>query len=314
MKYLLMLFICAGFCVITPAEQAKSQDEALKDSMGRDYWLYTPASIDPKKTYWLVVGVHGHNGKGAGAGGLKSWIAKFDNVIVVGPTFPDNGPYYQVLEGESDIQLLNLNRDLSKKFKLHRRMFIHGFSGGAQYAHRFASRHPDFVIGVSAHSGGTWEAGPDKKATFPWVISCGLKDTQVSAGATAPRIDCFRAFYKVMNHGRFTVKPFVTEAGHRAAPAVGQAAEECFRVSTTGLFDYQREAVKDMSPKNREAWILKDTALQEKEFNDGKNVYKLKVNKDGWTVDALTLASMKSTRLLLDTLKGMPALNAGPRR
>lgn len=300
MKYLLMLCMGMSYCAVMQGEQVRDQNQALKDSMGRDYWLYTPNSIDSKKTYWLVVGVHGHKGKGAGAAGLKNWVNKYDNVIVVGPQFPAGGPYYQVLGGESDVQLLNLHRDLSQKFKLHKRMFIHGFSGGAQYAHRFASRHPGSVIGVSAHSGGTWEKEPGKNATFPWVISCGLKDTQVSPSASASRIDCFRAFYKAMSAGKFTVKPFVTDAGHSAVPSVSQSTEECFRVATTGLFDYQREAVKDLRPQAREAWILKDTLLQEKEFNDGQNVYKLKVNQDGWTVDAPTLAAMKNTRLLLD--------------
>ena len=302
MKHSLLLL---SACLILWSSAARAEPNAtpnlpLKDSMNRDYWLYTPKTIDPKKTYWLVVGVHGHNGKGAGAAGLMNWVDKYDNVIVVGPTFPDNGPYYQMLQGESDVQLLKLHQILSKQFKLHARMFLHGFSGGSQYAHRFASRHPESVIGVSAHSGGTWDAEPARNANFPWVISCGLQDTQISEGASMPRIDGFRAFYKAMQHGKFTAKPFVTEAGHRPAPAVTEAAEECFRVSTTGLFDYQREAVKQMPPSAREAWISQDMLLQDKEFNDGKNLYKIKANHDGWTVDAATLAALKHTRLLLD--------------
>lgn len=307
MKYLLIFLMCMRVCWVASAEEVGKKDGARKDSMNRDYWLYLPKSLDPKKTYWLVVGVHGHLGKGDGAAGLKSWTTKFDNVIVVGPTFPSNNPYYQMLEGDSDAQLLLLHRDLSKEFKLHQQMFLYGFSGGAQYVHRFASRYPEAVIGVSANSGGTWDNEPSPKAKFPWVVSCGLKDLKHStASAPGSRIDCFRAFYQAINNGNFTVKPLVTDAGHSTAPEMVLATEECFRVSSSGLFDYQREAVKTMNPTDREAWILKDTDLQDKEFNDGKTVHKLKVNKDGWTVDRQTLAGMKNTRLLLDKLKETP--------
>ena len=106
--------------------------------MKRDYWLYTPDKIDTKKKYWLVVGVHGYKGNGKGAAGLAGWVKKFDNVIVIGPSFPSTGPYYQILQGGTDKQLLEIFKQLNKEFNLHEKMFLYGFSGGAQYSHRFA--------------------------------------------------------------------------------------------------------------------------------------------------------------------------------
>ena len=116
---LLALLVC-------PMLEAK--EEQRKCAMGRDYWLYTPDNIDAKKTYWLVVGVH-------------------------------------------------------------------GFSGGSQYAHRFTNKHPKNVIGVSAHSGGSWDEGPDAAAkSVLWTISCGLKDTALSMpDSKMSRIDFFTA-------------------------------------------------------------------------------------------------------------------------
>ena len=278
-----------------------AKEEKRQCKMDRDYWLYTPDNFDSKKTYWLVVGVHGYGGKGAGAAGLKNWISKFDNVIVVGPSFPNQG--YQRLMVGSAKQLLNIQKSLAKEFKLHKKMFLYGFSGGSQFAHRFAGKYPKNVIGVSSHSGGTWDKGPGRRATTVlWTLSCGLNDKAVSAGAPAPRIDCFRAFYKNMNKGKFTSKAFVTEAGHAATKEVRAASEECFRVSSSGMFDYQRQATEKMTVSERENWLKKDNQLEDIEFNDGKTSYQLKVNKDGWTVAKSTLKSMLETRKTLDKL------------
>jgi len=282
-----------------------AKEEKRQCKMGRDYFLYTPETVDKNKTYWLVVGVHGAKGNGKGAAGLSSWVEKYPNVIVVGPSFPISGPYYQGLGGESDQQLLNIHKELSKEIKLHPKVFLHGFSGGSQYSHRFANKHPKSVIGVSAHSGGSWEDAPDKDtAGIIWTLSCGLKDTALSTPESPlNRIDFFRKFYQAMNKGPFTAKPFVTQAGHSPAAEVKETAEECFRVATTGLFDYQRKAIEGMNIMNRESWIKKDIKLTEKEFNDGAKTYKLKVNPDGWTVGPAALKSMTDTRMMIDKLK-----------
>jgi hypothetical protein len=294
--FLISLMVCT---------MIEAKEEQRKCAMDRDYWLYTPDNIVTGKTYWLVVGVHGAGGGGKGAGGLAGWVNEMDNVIVVGPSFPTKGPYYQGLGGDSDKQLLDIHKALKKEFKLHDKMFIHGFSGGGQYAHRFAGKHPKSVIGVSAHSGGSWEASPaaDSKSVL-WTISCGLKDTGLSTpDSPMNRIDYFRTFFAAMNKQKgFTCKPFVTEKGHSPDRSVGEAARECFRAATTGMFDYQREATKGMPIAQRDAWIVKDTQLEVKTFDEGMKKYELKVNKDGWMAGSDALRAMAETRKMMDRL------------
>lgn len=283
----------------------EAKEEQRKCAMGRDYWLYTPDRIDANKTYWLVVGVHGAKGIGKGASGLAGWVNEMDNVIAVGPSFPIIGPYYQGLQGESDKQLMDIHKALQKEFKLYDKMFLYGFSGGAQYSHRFANKYPEHVIGISAHSGGSWDLSPvtDAKSIL-WALSCGLKDTKLSTPDSGmSRIDYFRAFFASLDKAKgFTCKPFVTEQGHKAAGDVSAATKECFRAATTGMFDYQREATKGMPLAQREAWILKDTRLEARTFNDGTNTYALSVNKDGWTVGSDALRAMSDTRKMNDRL------------
>lgn len=280
-----------------------AKEEQRKCAMGRDYWLYTPEKIDKDKKYWLVVGVHGAGGNGKNAAGLKGWVEKYDNIIVIGPSFPTKGPYYQVLEANTDKQLLDIKADLSKEFKLYPRMFIHGFSGGSQYSHRFASKHPDALVGVSAHSGGSWSPVDKKAAPLVWTVSCGLKDTASSVPGAKPRIECYRIFVEEFLKTGFCAEPFVTEAGHSMNKDTWQHAEECFRVATTGLFDYQREATKGMGASEREAWIAKNSKTTTTAFNDGKTEHQLQTNQDGFTLHAEALARMRETRIMLDAEK-----------
>lgn len=284
---------------------AEAKEEKRQCSMGRDYLLYTPDEIDPEQTYWLVVGVHGAGGNPAGAGGVANWARTMDNVIVVAPAFPSKGPYYQVLGGKSDEQLIGIVRDLHREFKLHKKFFIHGFSGGSQFAHRFASKYYKLLIGVSAHSGGSWDDAPHPGGVmFPWTVSCGLKDTGKSTSQSKhSRIDYFRNFYQQMYRNNFTAKAFVTDAGHSPTREVMNNAAECFRVGTTGMFDYQRTATKDMTPQDREAWLRQDKSIETVPWTDGQNTYQRKVNPDGWTVNRITLREMAKTRRMMDQLE-----------
>ena len=293
------LLILTAF-VLQVCSGATAKEEQRKCAMGRDYWVFSPDSIDKNKKYWLVVGVHGLGGSGKGAAGLGKWISKYDNVIVVGPSFPSKGPFYQGLGGETDKQLLDIKAALEKEFNLHSKMFIYGFSGGSQFSHRFASKHPGAVAGVSANSGGSWSNADPKAKAVLWTVSCGLKDTASSVPGSPPRIDCFRAFVTDLLKSGFCAEPFVTEAGHSPAKPVGEHTEECFLAATTGMFAYHREATKEMSAKDREEWIAKNLQTKETVFNDGKTEHKLMTNPDGWIVNAEALAAMRETRAMLD--------------
>lgn len=235
-------------CFATYAAQPKEIQG--QDAQGRDYWVYLPDQIDPETTYTLVVGVHGYRGNGKGAGGYARWVGERD-VIVLGPSFDSNG--YQYLQKGSDQQTLELVAMLRKDYRLHEKIFIGGFSGGAQYAHRFAMKYPELVAGCAAHSGGTWGTGdyPPNEPTYInpaargvlFVVSCGENDTKKSFGeAPMGRLDWAKKYAGMLEAGGFVFDAqWWPGVGHRQSPGAKQQSVDCFVASTQRLPAYESE-------------------------------------------------------------------------
>jgi predicted esterase len=235
MKPLASLIIVSAFSIIA----ATAGEVVIKDSQGMDCFVYTPDPIDPEKTYQLVVGVHGAGGRGNGAAGMKDW-AKRGDVIVIGPSFETKGERpYQNGDGVHAEKLIDLFEGLKKEHKLRDKMFLHGFSGGSQFTHRFAMLHPKLVCGVSAHSGGTWATdGYGEFSTsakgIPFAVSCGEKDT-AKAFPEAPfnRLEWFGRFRDEIDKKRFAhIAASWPEAGHNISPGAWDFAKQCFQLGT----------------------------------------------------------------------------------
>lgn len=204
-----------------------------------DCYVYTPDVIDPAKTYQLVVGVHGAGGRGNGAAGMKDW-AKRGDVIVIGPSFVSKGERpYQNGDGVHAEKLIALFETLKKTYKLHDQMFLHGFSGGSQFTHRFAMHHPKLVCGVSAHSGGTWATDNYGKIStaakkIPFAISCGEKDTgKAFAEAPFTRMEWFERFRDEIDKKNFCyIAVTWPDVGHRISGGAWNLTKQCFQLAT----------------------------------------------------------------------------------
>jgi len=217
----------------------QAKEEILKDKQGMDCHLYLPETIDPAVTYQLLVGVHGAGGKGHGAAGLKDW-AKRGDVIVIGPSFVTRGDRpYQNGDGIHAEKLIALFDSLKKSYKLKDRMFLHGFSGGCQFVHRFTMLHPKLVCGVSAHSGGSWATDgygtiDNAAKSIPFAISCGEKDTAKSfPEAPFNRLEWYGRFAKEMEKRKFChVGATWPGVGHNISAGAWDFMKQCFQIST----------------------------------------------------------------------------------
>lgn len=235
MKPIFASVILAAVC----CAQAIAAETVIKDKQGMDCFVYTPDPIDPAKTYQLVVGVHGAGGKGNGAAGMKDWANRGD-VIVIGPSFETKGERpYQNGDGIHAEKLIDLFETLKKTYKLNDQMFLHGFSGGCQFTHRFTMLNPKYVCGVSAHSGGTWATDnygeiSTKAKDIPFAISCGEKDTG-KAFSEAPynRLEWYHRFEKEMDDKKFCyIGGTWPDVGHNISAGAWDLAKQCFQLAT----------------------------------------------------------------------------------
>ncbi len=229
-----VLILLAIFCA-----PAFASETVIKDKQGMDCFVYTPDPIDPAKTYQLVVGVHGAGGKGNGAAGMKGWANRGD-VIVIGPSFETKGERpYQNGDGIHAEKLIDLFETLKKTYKLRDKMFLHGFSGGSQFTHRFTMLNSKYVCGVSAHSGGSWATDnygeiSTKAKDIPFAISCGEKDVAKSfPQAPFNRLEWYHRFEKEMDQKKFCyIGGTWPDVGHNISPGAWDLAKQCFQLAT----------------------------------------------------------------------------------
>ena len=225
---LLSLIMVAG-----EAAGAEADRRTLKGHPEQEYYVFTPHEINPEKTYWLVLGVHGLGGTGHNALGWKQFARKAD-CIVVGPTFKGRFQFPRRGAGKT---MLAIFAELRKQYKLHGKMFVTGFSAGAQFAHRFALENPRYVIACAAHSAGSWARPTGPGRSVPFLITCGEEDRT--------RIERARKFADQLTEKRYQVETrWFPGVGHSMCREARELSEALFWKATTGMTPAQREQVE----------------------------------------------------------------------
>lgn len=200
-----------------------------------------PGKADTRR--WVVVDVHGLGGPKKNWFGhrMLKWVGE-DKAIALAPVFTGD---YHLGEGEAAKQLIERFEWIRKNHKVHDRMFLYGFSAGAQFVHRFAFNHPELVVGVSAHSAGSW-AGVDgwgeindKAKGIPFVLTCGELDTTKAFDGKAPygRLEWMKVFAEDLRKRGFVVRTEVYPGvGHGgSADSHGPLIRQCFLLATEGI-------------------------------------------------------------------------------
>lgn len=236
------------FLFTTFLSSLSAVETQLTDSEGKKAYLYTPSEKPTEgKIYWLAIGLHGAGGDGKGANGIAAWAG--DDVIVLGPSFsqpkPDenapkiDGPpldSYQMCGPTHEAKLKSLITEVGKTWKLHPKVFLHGFSAGAQFVHRFAMKNPAMVAGVSAASAGSWstrgfgEINPEANQ-IPFAISCGQYDREKSVPSSPlNRLEWMQEFATALEDAHFDVESrVIPNTGHKETADTMALAESCFQ-------------------------------------------------------------------------------------
>lgn len=139
---------------------------------------------DLPATNGVLVLCPGMNGNGAVLAQDSVWknFAKKQGLGLVGVSFssppellygdPARGYYYPE-QGSGEILIRGLRELYGKDVKL----FLYGFSGGAQFCARFTDQHPERVLGWAAYAACFW-AAPVSATPYspPGIVTCGEFD------------------------------------------------------------------------------------------------------------------------------------------
>lgn len=220
------------------AETVYFNGEDFKDG----YYIVPEELPSDGSKVWVVVDVHGAGGlKNEGRGpGLVKLLAP-EPVIVIVPFFTTG---YQSGDGKWAAQMVDNFQAVQKSHAVHDKMFVHGHSGGGQFAHRFAFEEAKHVVGVSAHSSGSWACdGGYGNITasakgIPFSISCGEEDKAYSvSGYPHTRIEWYRLFAAELEEKGFVVAGQTWPGvGHGVSSKLyGPQLKECFLLATRGV-------------------------------------------------------------------------------
>lgn len=191
-----------------PPRRSALTRRTLASDPGQAYLLYVPASRNAELP--LVVSIHGTARNADAHARLLSAYAEIYGVVLLAPHFSasEYGDYQRLgRNGRGRRADLALNRMVAEVCALTgappERLHLFGFSGGAQFAHRYAMAYPHRIAcAVIANAG--WYTFPDPEVSFPQ----GIRSTRKLPGL---RFDA-EAFLRV----RMTV--LVGTEGQRRSP------------------------------------------------------------------------------------------------
>ncbi len=154
-----------------------------------DYFAYRPASARPGAR--VLATVHGISEHAAGHARAFAQLAERYGVVVVAPHFPQPAfRDYQRLGrlgrgARADLALERVVAEVARATPVSAgRFFLFGFSGGAQFVHRYLMAHPQRVIAAALASAG-WYTWPDPKRRYPYGIKRTSRLPDVSFDADA---------------------------------------------------------------------------------------------------------------------------------
>ncbi len=185
----------------------------------QEYWLHVPAQCTADHPCPVFVFVHGTDGNGRDF--IRTWRdhADREGFIVVCPTFPQG---YQVLEGDEDEALIAILDEVGQRYPTTEGAIVSGFSGGAQFAHRFAFAHPERTRAVAVHSAGSYDPPLAEARRIPFLVTVGLNDTS--------RVEAAHSFaYKLKREDYDVTVVKIEKVGHKLSKQAIQETIEFIR-------------------------------------------------------------------------------------
>lgn len=158
-----------------PSEVGQVRFTVRRGSPAREYFHYIPASASARSA--VIVLVHGVTRRAAEHIFQFRTLADRAGAILVAPYFSRSafGLYQQVVDPKSgaraDLALFDMLDEIGKRTGAStERVHLFGYSGGAQFVHRFVMLHPERAACMLVASAG-WYTFPDEQLPYPYGIA-----------------------------------------------------------------------------------------------------------------------------------------------
>ena len=136
-----------------------------------EYYLYVPRAYTAERSWPVFVGIHGSKGTG-----LHCWywwqsFADKEGFILICPTLTESGGGWYQSDGERKVNAII--SQVRSEYNLEGRLFLAGFSAGAQFVQCYTFHYPQLVKGTAVISPGNY-CGPTTSARdIPFLVVIG---------------------------------------------------------------------------------------------------------------------------------------------
>jgi pimeloyl-ACP methyl ester carboxylesterase len=140
-----------------------------------EYYLYVPRAYTAERSWPVFVGIHG-----SGGSGLHCWywwqsFAHKEGFILICPTLTESGGGWYQSDGERKVNAII--SQVSSEYNLEGRLFLAGFSAGAQLVQGYAFRYPQSVKGVAVLSPGYAFSSTMNARDIPFLVVTGDRES-----------------------------------------------------------------------------------------------------------------------------------------
>src|SRR3989338_1802187 len=169
----ILIFLFATICF---AQAPRRYERSLKRNSEQKYLVYVPQNYDPARSYPLLIAIHSKGGPAADQYDQWNFHANRDHYIMLCPQFFGG---YQFFISEEDRKLLSMMREMQEEFPYKEdRVFMVGFSTGADFVQKFVFTHPGTVSAAAILAARNYPEPPysGKAREVKYFVGVGAND------------------------------------------------------------------------------------------------------------------------------------------
>lgn len=172
MGLIVIFLLVLGFFAIynLPADPAK-----YLYSQPYEYYLYVPKAYTAERSWPAFVGIHGSSGTGLHCWAWWQSFADKEGFILICPTLTEAGAGWNQSEGEQKVNAIITQ--VRSEYNLEERLFLAGFSAGAQLVQGYTFRNPESVRGVAVLSPGYAFSSTMNARDIPFLVVTGDQES-----------------------------------------------------------------------------------------------------------------------------------------